>query len=658
MKPLAPNTTLQGRYTITRLIGKGGMGEVYLAVDTRLGHSVALKRTTVGDDAVLAEAFEQEARTLAQLRHPVLPNVSDHFIGENGQFLVMDYIDGEDLAKRLKSSAKPFPLNWVLFWADQLLEALGYLHKHDPPIIHRDIKPQNLKLTKENQIILLDFGLSKRSLGDTQVTSSGSVVGYTPHYAPMEQIRGTGTNASSDIYSLSATLYQLLTGTVPADALTRADALLGGSPDPLKPLTELNTEISDLLSSIILRGMDISQDKRYPTAREMQKELRKAFNQLQESMSAETVAFNLEDEGIVTSDAKTEVISDLQIDESAVVEVPPSPVVPPPPVSPSSEPEVEDFSGDKTEVIDASEIRGIASDEDFQSTMKKDFYVDEVVNEPEILKTEAYSAEEIEASQEENVYETKEEIEDIPHSEEPESDTFSSEGVSSDEDFSPEATVPLISLDNDVVDSDPSFADSDEYDSKGTPEEHDVTSAALAGSGAGESESDSVAPVAAGGKSSTGKYIAILGGLGLLFLVLVVSAAGVAWYVSNGGFQTGQDGVNTATPSPSVEPTVEETPIEESTPETSNTDVFGDNTNSNSDENSDTSNSETNMEPEDPTTPTKTSTPRATRTPVRRSTPVSRPTRRPTPRPTRKPTRKPTPKPTKKPKAKDPGILQ
>ena len=198
MKPLAPNSLIQNRYLIVHLIGKGGMGEVYLAVDQRLGSAVALKRTFFADDEMLGNAFEREARMLASLRHPVLPKVSDHFTENGEQYLVMEHIAGDDLAKRLEAAQKPFPSSWVLFWADQLLDALAYLHTHEPPIIHRDIKPQNLKLTDENHIVLLDFGLS-RTLPDRQdVTgrsgSSGSVVGYTPHYAPMEQIRGTGTN--------------------------------------------------------------------------------------------------------------------------------------------------------------------------------------------------------------------------------------------------------------------------------------------------------------------------------------------------------------------------------------------------------------------------------------------------------------------------------
>lgn len=296
MKPLAPNTMIQGRYLVVHLIGKGGMGEVYLAVDQRLGSAVALKRTSFADDESLAAAFEREAKILARLRHPVLPKVSDHFAEDGELYLIMEHISGDDLSKRLETAGKPFPVSWVMFWADQLLDALSYLHSHEPPIIHRDIKPQNLKLTDENHIILLDFGLSKDTANKAMPSkpgTSGSVVGYTPHFAPMEQIRGTGTNARSDIYSLSATLYQLMTNAVPADALTRADSMINGTGDPIQPLSELNPEISAAVSNVILKGLEVSQDKRFAAAHEMQKALRSAYAKMQGEMSAETVAFNV-----------------------------------------------------------------------------------------------------------------------------------------------------------------------------------------------------------------------------------------------------------------------------------------------------------------------------------------------------------------------------
>lgn len=280
MKALSPNSMIQNRYLIVQLIGKGGMGEVYLAVDQRLGSAVALKRTFFNENETLGNAFEREARILARLRHPVLPKVIDHFLENGDQFLVMEHISGDDLAKRLESANKPFPLTWVMFWADQMLDALNYLHSHEPPIIHRDIKPQNLKLTDDNHIVLLDFGLSKdfdtNSIGEAPTT--GSVVGYSPHFASMEQVRGTGTDARSDIYSLSATLYQLLTNTVPPDALARADVLLGGIKDSIIPLNELNAEIPAEISDVILKGISVRQDERFTTATEMQKALRRAFN--------------------------------------------------------------------------------------------------------------------------------------------------------------------------------------------------------------------------------------------------------------------------------------------------------------------------------------------------------------------------------------------
>ncbi|MEZ5345085.1 MAG: protein kinase [Pyrinomonadaceae bacterium] len=635
MKPLAPNTTLQNRYQLTRLIGKGGMGEVYLAVDTRLGHSVALKRTTVGDDAVLGEAFEQEARTLASLRHPVLPKVSDHFIENGEQFLVMDYIEGEDLSKRLRSTKKPFPLNWVLFWADQLLEALEYLHKHRPPIIHRDIKPQNLKLTPENQIILLDFGLSKRSIGETKVTSSGSVVGYTPHYAPMEQIRGTGTNARSDIYSLSATLYQLLTAVVPADSLTRADSMIGGDPDPLRPLTEHNSEISQELSDIILKGMMISQEKRYASARDMQKELRKAFNALQASMSAETVAFNVGDDGFPDADNKTEVGSNL--DAVGIIDRTASDVPAFVPIADDG-----DFSGDKTEVINMAEISG-GSDSG------------SVSEEPFGIKTEEFTGTGLPATSPDSQYRSNEEFGETAEVPAYSDEGYTGTGFDDEEEssFTPDATVPLISIDDPSAGTG-SVDDAEDYGdaASDTP----VSDATMANAGGFEDQEDGREDAPAGGpppqkKSSAGKYIAILGGLGVILLLLLGTAVAIGWYITNQGVETPDENTNVSTPTP--EPTAEETPEEEPTPANSNEDVFGDNTNSNA-EDSTNSNGD-NTDSTDPGNTTDTGKTNPTPRPTRTQNTVKTPK----PNATAKPTtpRTPRPAPTKKP-TRDPGILQ
>lgn len=266
---LTPETVLQNRYRIVRLLGQGGMGAVYEAMDERLDTNVALKETLFADER-LRKQFEREARLLARMHHPALPRVSDHFAEGDGQFLVMQFIPGDDLSQMTASKQGPFPPDQVLTWGDQLLDALDYLHTQDPQIIHRDIKPQNLKLTGRGQIILLDFGLAKGQTGGvSMVTTSASIFGYTPNYAPLEQIQGLGTDARSDIYALSATLYHLMTAVKPPDALSRAAALVNGQPDPLIPANEINKSIGPEVASVLARAMSQNREQRFPTAAAM-----------------------------------------------------------------------------------------------------------------------------------------------------------------------------------------------------------------------------------------------------------------------------------------------------------------------------------------------------------------------------------------------------
>ncbi len=271
---LAPETVLQARYRIIRQLGQGGMGAVYEALDERLDTVVALKETLFTDER-LRKQFEREARLLARMHHPALPRVSDHFSEGEGQFLVMQYIAGDDLDQMMKGKQGPFPPDQVLTWGDQLLDALDYLHTQDPQIIHRDIKPQNLKITSRGQIILLDFGLAKgQSGGVSVVTTSASIFGYTPNYAPLEQIQGLGTDARSDIYALSATLYHLMTGVKPPDALSRAAAMVNGQPDPLAPANAISGNIGSEVASVLARGMSQNRDQRFATAEGMRAALR------------------------------------------------------------------------------------------------------------------------------------------------------------------------------------------------------------------------------------------------------------------------------------------------------------------------------------------------------------------------------------------------
>ena len=287
MEILEPDTIINGRYRVAEKIGQGGMGAVYEATDERLRNRVALKQTLVEGEA-FSRAFEREAQLLAGLRHPALPRVIDHFVDGRGQFLVMDFIEGQDLAELLKVRGGPFPVAEVLRWADLLLDALEYLHSHDPPIIHRDIKPQNLKLTPRGELILLDFGLAKGNSAAGQLTRS-SLFGYTPQFAPLEQVQGIGTDARSDIYSIGATLYNMLTGRPPADVITRAGALLNRQPDPLQFADTINPNVPPMLAGAIQQAMAMAADERFASAAAMRRAIGAARTAILDPITGPTI---------------------------------------------------------------------------------------------------------------------------------------------------------------------------------------------------------------------------------------------------------------------------------------------------------------------------------------------------------------------------------
>jgi serine/threonine protein kinase len=267
-------TLLQDRYLIEKQIGAGGMGAVYLAIDQRFGSPLAIKETFYKDEE-LGEAFEREAHLLNSLHHPVLPHVSDYFTENNGHFLVMQFIDGEDLFITLKREGA-FPVQDVVRWTDSLLDALDYLHSQEPPVIHRDIKPQNLKITPRGDIILLDFGLAK--LNSSDATGAVSVFGYSRTYSPLEQIQGTGTDARSDIFALGATVYHLLTGIPPIDVLARAAEIVAGNPDPLELASEIKSEVTIEIAIVLKSALALNPAQRFVSANAMRQALQYAVN--------------------------------------------------------------------------------------------------------------------------------------------------------------------------------------------------------------------------------------------------------------------------------------------------------------------------------------------------------------------------------------------
>jgi serine/threonine-protein kinase len=259
---LQPGITLRDRYEIVGLIGTGGMGAVYLAGDTRLeGRQCAIKETMplpTFSDAVAQAArkqFYQEASTLGRLDHPGLPKVNDFFSIEDRDYLVMDFVPGQNLLEILNEVRRNscyLDEQTVLGWIDQLCHTLTYLHSRQPPVLHRDIKPANIKLTPEGHLKLVDFGLVKPLNPDDPTTLTGLQGAGSLPYAPLEQyVDYLGhTNPTSDLYALGATLYHLLTGTVPASAQERFLV-----PNALRPPREINPDISPGVAEAILAAM-------------------------------------------------------------------------------------------------------------------------------------------------------------------------------------------------------------------------------------------------------------------------------------------------------------------------------------------------------------------------------------------------------------------
>jgi serine/threonine protein kinase len=251
---------LHKRYRIVEILGQGGMGSVYRAVDENLGVDVAVKENLFTTDEY-ARQFRLEAVILANLRHPNLPRVTDHFvIGDQGQYLVMDYIEGEDLRQRMERMGNITEDDAVLLGA-AMCDALMYLHTRKPPILHRDLKPGNVKITSDGHIFLVDFGLAKVLHGN-QATTTGARA-MTPGYSPPEQYGTARTDPRTDVYSLGATIYAALSGIIPEDGLARAM-----DNTQLTPLRKRNSKVSRRLAAAIEKAMGVDPADRFQNADE------------------------------------------------------------------------------------------------------------------------------------------------------------------------------------------------------------------------------------------------------------------------------------------------------------------------------------------------------------------------------------------------------
>ena len=249
-------TVIDGKYEILREIGRGGMSIVYLAMDTHLNKQWAVKeirkKGNGKNDEVVVNSLLAEANMMKKLDHPALPRIVD--IIDNGItiYVVMDYIEGESLDKVLNEYGAQ-PEEQVIAWAEQLCEALEYLHSQKPPIIYRDMKPANVMLKPEGNIKIIDFGIAREY--KEQKLSDTTVLG-TKGYAPPEQYSGQ-TDARSDIFALGMTMHHLLTGIDPR------------SGEAYAPVRMWNPQLSEGIELIINKCVEPAAENRYQSCSDL-----------------------------------------------------------------------------------------------------------------------------------------------------------------------------------------------------------------------------------------------------------------------------------------------------------------------------------------------------------------------------------------------------
>jgi|GEM_PF-408303 len=251
---LTADTILENRYRIDGLLAQGGMGAIYRGFDSILDVPVAIKENFFQTPQGIRQ-FQQEARILARLHHPGLPRVVNHFSVGEQQYLVMDFIEGQDLWEMVTRRGQPLSQRQALDYIIQVCDAVQYLHQQNPPIIHRDIKPQNIKITPAGRAVLVDFGIARVITSDS-LTDAGAR-GVTSGFSPPEQYSGSGTTPASDIYALGATLYAILTGQKPPDSVS----LMAGEAT-FEPPDRLNPKLSRQVSAAIEHAMQAQRSDR------------------------------------------------------------------------------------------------------------------------------------------------------------------------------------------------------------------------------------------------------------------------------------------------------------------------------------------------------------------------------------------------------------
>jgi serine/threonine protein kinase len=273
------NRTLDNRYTILERVGGGGMADVYRAHDKLLDRSVAVKvlRAQFTDDEEFVTRFRREAQAAARLSHPNIVNIYDVGRDEDSYYIVMEYISGETLKDRIVREG-PLPVETAVRVALEIGEALEHAHQNN--IVHCDIKPHNILMTRSGRVKVTDFGIA-RAVTSATMTQTGTIIGSVHYFSP-EQAKGAPVSAKSDIYSLGAVMYEMLTGMVPFSGETPISIAIKHLQDEPQPLRDLNPSVPPILEALVLKAMAKNPEQRFTDVGAMIADLRSVQHYLRD----------------------------------------------------------------------------------------------------------------------------------------------------------------------------------------------------------------------------------------------------------------------------------------------------------------------------------------------------------------------------------------
>ena len=262
-----------GEYRIVDFLGAGGMGEVYRAVHSKIGRVAAVKVLTAqaAQGSGFVQRFLNEASIQARLKHPNVATLYDFCEVEGQPCIIMEYVDGQTISERVSAYSAPLPLSETVYVFEKVCEALDYVHRHG--VIHRDIKSNNIKISSEGEVKLLDFGIAKGQ-ETQQLTQAGSVIGTLQYLAP-ELIRGGAADASGDIWALGVLLYEMVTGRVPFEADTLGDLCDRIGNAEYTPPARVNPTLPREVAAVVARCLKKSPQERYRSAGELLADARK-----------------------------------------------------------------------------------------------------------------------------------------------------------------------------------------------------------------------------------------------------------------------------------------------------------------------------------------------------------------------------------------------